>query len=56
MNELFEEKEFGAMVRVIENGNHGSVFRTSVIREMDDYIAEKLNLTNYQHKKSPPKE
>ena len=54
LNEFFEEKGFGALIRVIENGNHGSVFRTSVIREIDDYIAAKLQLTNYQNKKTTP--
>ncbi|MBT4530114.1 MAG: hypothetical protein HOC27_02825 [Phycisphaerae bacterium] len=50
LNNMFEEKDFDAMVRVIENGDHGSVFRTTVIREMDEYIANKLDLPNIQQK------
>jgi hypothetical protein len=44
------------MVRVIENGDHGSVFRTTVIREIDDYIAQKLDLPNIQNKTAKPKD
>lgn len=54
LSAFFEEKNFDAMVRVIENGNHGDVFRTSVIREIDEYIAKRLNLTRNQSKKSTP--
>jgi len=54
LNKFFEEQEFDAMVRVIENGNHGDVFRTSVIRDIDEYIAKRLNLTRNQSKKSTP--
>jgi hypothetical protein len=55
LHAFFKEKDFDAMVRVIENGDHGSVFRTTVIREMDAFIAEKLALPNIQNKtaKSP---
>ncbi|MGY8752342.1 MAG: alpha/beta hydrolase-fold protein [Phycisphaerales bacterium] len=55
MNEFFEAKEFDAMVRVMEGGDHGSVFRAMVIREMDEYIAQKLGLLNIQEKASKPK-
>jgi hypothetical protein len=54
LNEFFKSKEFDAMVRVIENGDHGSVFRTAVIREMDEYIAQKLRLPNIQNKTTKP--
>lgn len=52
LQKMFEDKEFDAMVRVMENGNRGSVFRTTVIREIDDFIAEKLDLPNIQNKKT----
>jgi hypothetical protein len=55
MKKMFEEKEFDAMVRVMENGDHGAVFRTTVIREIDDFIAEKLSLPNIQNKKTQSK-
>ena len=45
---LFVEKNFDAMIRVIEGGNHGSVFRGIVIVEMDEWFASKLGLSNYQ--------
>ncbi|HJN71977.1 MAG TPA: hypothetical protein QF528_05215, partial [Phycisphaerales bacterium] len=53
---FFEEKEFDAMIRVVENGDHGSVFRSTVIREMDEYIAQKLGLPNIQNKSAKPKD
>jgi hypothetical protein len=45
---LFVEKNFDAMIRVIEGGDHGSVFRGLVIVEMDEWFASKLGLSNYQ--------
>ena len=54
LNEYFKAKDFDAMVRVIENGDHGSVFRTTVIREIDDSIAQKLALQNVQNKTAKP--
>ncbi|MDP7008867.1 MAG: alpha/beta hydrolase [Phycisphaerales bacterium] len=48
LGEFFNEKDFDAMVRVIEGGDHGSVFRASVIVEMDEWFAKKLGLTNNQ--------
>jgi hypothetical protein len=56
LDKYFKTKEFDAMVRVIENGDHGSVFRTTVIREIDDYIAQKLDLPNIQNKTAKPKD
>ena len=56
LNDFFEEKKFDAMIRVIEGGDHGSVFRGHVIREMDEYIAKKLDLPNIQNKAGKPKE
>ena len=56
LNEFFEEKDFDVMIRVIENGDHGSVFRGTVIREMDEYIAQKLGLPNIQNKAAKPKD
>jgi predicted esterase len=56
LDKYFKTKEFDAMVRVIENGDHGSVFRTTVIREIDDYIAQKLDLLNIQNKTAKPKD
>lgn len=52
LNKFFQEQNFDAMVSVIENGNHGDVFRTSVIRDIDEFIAKKLNLVRRQFKKS----
>ena len=52
LNKFFQEQNFDAMVRVIENGNHGDVFRTSVIRDIDEFIAKRLNLVRRQFKKS----
>ena len=52
LNTMFKEREFDAMIRVIENGDHGSVFRTSVIRDIDEYIARTLNLPHIQFKKT----
>ena len=52
---FFKEKNFNAMIRIIENGNHGEVFRTTVIREMDEFIANKLHLPNIQDKISKPR-
>jgi hypothetical protein len=54
LQEFFEEKEFDAMIRIVENGDHGSVFRGTVIREMDEYIAQKLGLPNIQNKAEKP--
>jgi hypothetical protein len=56
LQEFFEEKEFNAMIRIVENGDHGSVFRGTVIREMDEFIAKKLNLPNIQNKASKSKD
>ena len=55
LNEYFKAKDFDAMVRVIENGDHGSVFRTTVIREIDDSIAQKCALQNIQNKTAKPR-
>jgi len=54
LNEFFKTKNFDAMIQVIENGDHGKVFRTSVIRDIDNFIAAKLNLPNIQNKKTAP--
>lgn len=54
MDEFFKSKDFDAMIRVIENGDHGSVFRSTVIREIDDFIADKINLPNIQNKTNKP--
>ena len=54
LDKFFTAKEFDASVRVIENGNHGSVFRTSVVREIDESIAQKLALPNVQNKAAKP--
>lgn len=56
LQEFFEEKDFNAMIRIVENGDHGSVFRGTVIREMDESIAKKLDLPNIQDKASKPKD
>lgn len=56
MQEFFEEKNFDAMIRVLEGGDHGSVFRATVVREMDEFIAQKLCLPNIQNKASKPKQ
>lgn len=48
MGEFFNSKDFDATVRVIEGGDHGAVFRTSMIVEMDNWIADRLNLVNNQ--------
>ena len=48
LQQFFEEKNFDASVRVIENGDHGSVFRAAVIREMDEFIANRIGLENFQ--------
>ena len=56
MNEFFEEKDFDAMIRVIEGGDHSSVIRAMVMREMDEYIAQKLGLQNIQNKASKSKQ
>lgn len=49
--EFFDSKNFDATVRIIEGGDHGAVFRTSMIVEMDEWIANRLGLVNNQ---SPP--
>jgi len=56
MNDFFKSKNFDAMIRVVENGDHGSAFRSTVIREIDDFIAEKINLPNIQNKTKKPKD
>ena len=56
MDDFFKSKDFDAMVRVIENGDHGAVFRTTVIREIDEFVAQKLDLPNIQNKTAKPKD
>ena len=48
LGEFFKDNKFDAMVRVIEGGNHGAVFSTKVIVEMDEWFARKLGLVNNQ--------
>ena len=48
LGEFFASKNFDAMIRVIEGGNHGAVFRASVIVEMDEWFAKRLGLVNNQ--------
>lgn len=50
LQSFFEEQDFDAMIRVIENGDHGSVFQRNSIREMDEFIAEKCQLSNNKEK------
>ncbi len=52
LQEYFNVQGFDAMVRILENANHGAVFGTPVIREMDEFIANKLQLPNIQQKTS----
>jgi len=54
MGEFFNSKNFDAMVRVIEGGDHGAVFRTSMIVEMDNWIADRLDLVNNQASEQGP--
>ena len=50
LQSFFNEQDFDAMIRVIENGNHGSVFQRNSIREMDEFIAVKCQLSNRKKK------
>jgi hypothetical protein len=50
LQSFFNEQDFDAMIRVIENGNHGSVFQRNSIREMDEFIAAKCQLSNRKKK------
>jgi pimeloyl-ACP methyl ester carboxylesterase len=54
MNEFFSSKDFDAMVRVIEGGDHSSMLRPNVLSEIDSVIADKLNLPNNQRKLPTP--
>ena len=54
MQEFFEAEEFDAMVRVDKGGDHGSMVRGVMMREMDDAIAKKLQLPNIQRKAEKP--
>ena len=48
MNDFFTEEDFDAYIEIVEGGSHGDVFRTSVIRKMDEWFARTLQLTNNQ--------
>lgn len=43
-------------IMLTEGGDHSSVIRAMVIREMDEYIAQKLGLQNIQNKASKSKQ
>ncbi|MEE2913009.1 MAG: alpha/beta hydrolase, partial [Planctomycetota bacterium] len=48
LKEFFEQNDFDASVQVIKGGNHGTAMRPKTIREMDEEIAERLDLVNNQ--------
>jgi hypothetical protein len=56
IQEFFASKDFDALVRVMENGDHGSMVRGIMMREMDDSIAKKLQLPNIQRKAEKPRQ
>ena len=48
IGEFFNDNNFDAMIRVIEGGDHGTVFSGQVILEMDEWFAKKNGLVNNQ--------
>ncbi len=51
---FFLEHGFDSNIEVLENGDHGSVFKTTTLRKMDAFIAAKLNLPNNQKEEVGP--
>jgi len=52
MMDFLEGKEFDARIEMHEGWDHGDVFRTTTLREMDEWYAQQLGLIN---KKAPAK-
>lgn len=48
LRDFFNEKGFDANIEIIDGGNHGTVFRGSTIKKMDEWYANRLQLTNHQ--------
>jgi hypothetical protein len=48
IGEFFNDNNFDAMIRVIEGGDHGTVFSGQLILEMDEWFAKKNGLVNNQ--------
>ena len=54
LQEFFNEHHFDAHIQIKPNVNHGGVFNTILIRQMDEWFARTLNLENKQVKPMGP--
>ena len=54
LKQFFDEHQFDAHVYIKPDVNHGGVFNTLLIREMDEWFAKSLNLENHQAKPMGP--
>ncbi len=54
LKEFFDAHDFDAHVYIKPDANHGHVFNTQMIRQMDEWFARTLSLTNHQAKEMGP--